>query len=72
MAVFVNDAQIDDWRWNGAAGSDRPTPDALAIREIDAVSLRPGDVVELRGFGAPGEPLRTDFLDFAFVDHLLA
>jgi hypothetical protein len=72
MAVFVNDAQIDDWRWNGAAGSDRPTPDALAIREIDAVSLRPGDVVELRGFGAPGEPLRTDFLDFAFVHDLLA
>jgi hypothetical protein len=70
MRVFVDGEEIDDWLWNGTTGSANPTAQSSALRSIEGVAIAAGDVIELRGFGAPGEPLRTDFLDFAFVSGL--
>jgi len=66
MRVLVNDVEIDAFLWNRDTGSPSPAAAALIERQIGDVALRPGDVIELRGFGAPGEPIRTDYLDFAF------
>jgi hypothetical protein len=41
------------------------------VRHIADVAIETGDVVELVGQRDGGEPLRTDFLDFTYVDDLV-
>ncbi len=71
LAVFVNGAEIDSWVWNQNLGTAVAAPAARTARSIDGVALETGDVIEIRGFQNAGEPLRTDYLDFTFVDNLL-
>jgi hypothetical protein len=67
LRVLVNGVEIDSFVWNRDLGSASPDAQSRTERAIADVALRPGDVIALRGFGAPGEPLRTDYLDFDFV-----
>jgi hypothetical protein len=62
----VNGVELDAWLWDRPDGADRPTAASFTLRTIDDVTLRMGDVVEFRGTRAAGEPLRTDYVDFAF------
>ena len=72
MRVLVNGVEVDDWLWNQNLGGSDLSSQTLTEREIAGVDLRDGDVIELRGFRDGGaEKLRTDYLDFAFVDDLV-
>jgi len=66
MRVLVNGAEVDSFLWSRDTGAAGPTGQSLVEHMIGSVTLRPGDVIDLRGFGVRGEPLRTDYLDFAF------
>jgi hypothetical protein len=72
MRVLVNDVEVDAWDWTRATGSDRPDAASRALRAIMDVALDEGDVIALRGFGAAGEPLRTDYVDFIWLSDLAA
>jgi len=72
MRLLVNNEEIDAFQWDQDTGSASPAAAALIERQIENVALEVGDVIELRGFGAPGEPLRTDYLDIVWVDELLS
>jgi hypothetical protein len=66
MEVWVNGVEVADWLWNQNLGSPGVALQTLTERAIDDVTLRPGDVIELRGFRASGEPSRTDYVDFTY------
>jgi len=72
MRVLVNDIEVDAFAWDADTGSAFADATSRVERTIADVALRTGDTVELRGFAAPGEPLRTDYLDFVWVDQLVA
>ena len=72
MRVLVNGSEIDSFLWNADTGFANPATGALVERAILGVALETGDVIELKGTGATGEPVRTDYLDFTFVDELIS
>lgn len=65
MEVVVNGAIIDSFEWNGTFGNERSSPASRAEYLIGDLWLAPGDLIELRGMGDAGEPLRTDYIDIA-------
>jgi len=71
LSVFVNNSQIDSFVWDQNLGSALANAATRAVRAIDGVTLQTNDVIEIRGFKDGGEPLRTDFLDFTYVDDLM-
>ena len=73
MRLLVNGIALDDWLWDQDLGDSGLSPQTLTERQIADVALSDGDVIELRGFRDGGsEKLRTDYLDFLFVDDLVA
>jgi hypothetical protein len=65
MEVVVNGAIIDSFEWNGTFGNERSSPASRAEYLVGDLWLAPGDLIELRGMGDAGEPLRTDYIDIA-------
>ena len=70
MSIFVNGAEVDNFLWDQDLGSAGPNAQTLTSRVLDGLDLRQGDLIELRGFRAPNEPLRTDYLEFSFVEDI--
>ncbi|KUJ80905.1 hypothetical protein AVO45_07735 [Ruegeria marisrubri] len=70
MSVLVNGTQIDSFVWDLDAGGKFADQSSFAERTISGVALSAGDVIEIVGFKDKGEPLRTDYVDFEFVDTL--
>ena len=68
MQVLVNGVEIDSFAWNTDTGFSKPAAGALVERTIAGATLVPGDKIELKGTRAPGEPVRTDYLDFTPID----
>ncbi len=71
MSALVNGTTIDTFIWNADAGSAFADRTSLAEHAITNVSLSAGDVIELVGFKDGSEPLRTDYIDFVYVDELI-
>ena len=67
----MNNTQIDSFVWDQNLSSGFANAATRAVRAIDGVTLQTNDVIEIRGFKDGGEPLRTDFLDFTYVDDLM-
>ncbi len=72
MRILVNGVQVDSWSWNQNLGTPNADAAARTTRTVTGITLRPGDVIEIRGFQNGGEPLRTDYLDITFVEPLVA
>ncbi|KUJ78168.1 hypothetical protein AVO45_09475, partial [Ruegeria marisrubri] len=72
MSVLVNGTQIDSFVWNLDAGGPLADQTSFVERTISGVALSTGDVIEIVGTSDGGEPLRTDYIDFQFVDDLFA
>jgi hypothetical protein len=68
MEVWVDGVEVDDWLWSQDLGSPNLATQTLTERIIAGVELQTGDVIELRGFRAAGEPVRTDYIDFLRLD----
>ena len=63
--------EIDSFVWDQNLGSANATKGTRAVHAIDGVELEAGDVIRISGTPNAGEPLRVDFLDFAYVDDLV-
>jgi len=70
LALRVNDVEIDSFLFDADSGSAIAGPSTRATRLIEDVALAVGDRVEIVGRGDGGEPLRVDFLDFAWAGEL--
>jgi predicted outer membrane repeat protein len=67
LAVLVDGVEVDSWLFD----QNHAHAKVPAVRHIADVAIETGDVVELVGHRDGGEPLRTDFLDFTYVDDLV-
>ncbi|MDA7422405.1 hypothetical protein, partial [Tritonibacter multivorans] len=67
MSLLVNGSLAGTFIWDQDAGDAVANGTAFATYTISGVPLAAGDLVELVGTKDGGEPLRTDYLDFAFV-----
>ncbi|MBE9638465.1 hypothetical protein [Salipiger mangrovisoli] len=70
LQVLVNGEIIDSFVWDADAGSAIVDSTSYAERELTAIALNAGDLLELSGTPNGGEPLRIDFLEYVFVDDL--
>ncbi|WP_353476248.1 FG-GAP-like repeat-containing protein (plasmid) [Salipiger sp. H15] len=68
MQVLVNDAVVAEFDWDAATGATIASTQSRASQVIEALDLAAGDVIELRGQGNGGEPLRVDYLEFSAVE----
>ena len=71
LAVSINGVEIDSWVWDQDLGSPNAKGSTKAVRAIDGVELHAGDILRIAGTANGGEPLRVDFLDFAYVEELV-
>ena len=67
MGVYVNGIGVGSWLWNSTSGSANGNAASFLERAFTGITLRSGDVVELRGESDASEPLRTDYVDFTYV-----
>lgn len=67
MSLLVNGSLAGSFIWDQDAGDAVANSSAFATYTINGVPLVAGDLVEIVGTKNGGEPLRTDYLDFAFV-----
>ncbi|HMQ92170.1 MAG TPA: carbohydrate-binding domain-containing protein [Amaricoccus sp.] len=72
LALYVDGVLVDSFTWNQDLGSDSAGPTTRAVHAVDGVEIRAGDLIELRGYGEGGEPIRTDYIDFTYIDELVA
>ncbi|WP_037306756.1 Ig-like domain-containing protein [Ruegeria halocynthiae] len=72
LSVLVNGVEVDNFIWNVDAGDAFANASSFAERDITGVELNAGDVIEIVGTSDGGEPLRTDYFDFTFVDDQIA
>ncbi|WP_226628826.1 FG-GAP-like repeat-containing protein [Alloyangia pacifica] len=68
MQVLVNGTVVADWAWDATGGAAIASTASRATEVIEALELQAGDVIELRGQGDGGEPLRADYLEFTAVE----
>lgn len=71
MQVWVNDIEVHEWIWNRSPGGSDLNAGNLVEHAARGVTLQTGDTIELRGLRDGGEPVRTDYIDFTFVDQLI-
>lgn len=67
MQVLVNGTVVADWAWDATGGGAIASTASKATEVIEGLALGVGDVIELRGQGDGGEPLRVDYLEFTAV-----
>ncbi|NDW31807.1 FG-GAP-like repeat-containing protein [Salipiger sp. PrR007] len=67
MQVLVNGTVVADWAWDATGGAAIASTASKASEVIEGLALGLGDVIELRGQGDGGEPLRVDYLEFTAV-----
>ncbi|WP_353475011.1 CBM35 domain-containing protein [Salipiger sp. H15] len=72
LSVLLNGEVIDDFIWDADAGAAIVNATSYAEREITGIAIETGDVLELSGTPNAGEPLRIDFLEYVYIDELLA
>lgn len=63
MEIVVNGAVLSKFYWDAPYQEPDLYEWSLWEHKVWAVPLAPGDVIELRGQGDAGEPLRTDYLN---------
>ncbi|MCA0946718.1 FG-GAP-like repeat-containing protein [Salipiger pacificus] len=68
MQVLVNGAVVAEWDWDASTGAAIASTASRASEVIAGLDLAVGDVIELRGEGDGGEPLRVDYLEFTAVE----
>jgi hypothetical protein len=71
LALRIGGVLVDSFVWSQNLGSANAVAKTRAVRHIAEVAIETGDVIELVGHGNGSEPLRTDYLDFTFVDDLV-
>ncbi|WP_226627236.1 hypothetical protein, partial [Alloyangia pacifica] len=70
LSLLLNGEEIDSFVWDADAGGSIVNSTSYAEREIVAISIETGDLLQLSGTPDGGEPLRIDFLEYAFVGDL--
>lgn len=67
MQVLVNGEVVADFNWDSTSGTAIASTASNATETIENLELAVGDVIEVRGQGDGGEPLRADYLEFTSV-----
>ncbi|NQZ00552.1 MAG: hypothetical protein HRT45_07780 [Bdellovibrionales bacterium] len=68
MQVLVNSQPVSTFNWDKNLGSRLANSKTKTTKELASIQLNPGDVIELIGQSDRSEPLRTDYLDFEFIE----
>ncbi|WP_083191205.1 malectin domain-containing carbohydrate-binding protein [Salipiger sp. CCB-MM3] len=71
LDILVNGVLVDSFIWNADAGDATVNKTSFAEHLTSSVELEAGDVITFNGISDGAEPLRIDYLEYAYVDEVI-
>lgn len=71
LDILVNGELVDSFIWNADAGDATVNKSSFAEHLTSSVELEAGDVITFNGISDGAEPLRIDYLEYAYVDEVI-